>query len=537
MDELNNNLPTPDDPSDETREIRPRQPKKYPPLPKPHSWDSKPGNQKKGVEPSAEDIDSGATLPSLRDSRYPDRNFSEKHETTHKIERPPDMPPLRKPGSRPSEQEETAEIIAKSGIESPQEPVESKSTTKNTSNRISFISVVLILLAFLLGYTGIVALSGYVGWGQGQNERFIESTSQAQDYILTQLALAELDVENKNYDLARQRYEFIIENDPDNQAAIDGLTTIIIIMNITATPTAVIPTASPTFTATPDLRPVEEMYSSAVQYYQAQLWTNAIDTLLTLRQADSDYYPAQVDGMLFAALRSRGVDRILNSGELEEGLYDLTLAEKFGPLDANARTYQEWARLYMLGNAFWYAYPETAAYYFGQVVNVAPNLTDASGMSAFYRYWLSLVQIADQTAKTEDWCTAADEYQTALNARTDGIVQATLDFVYQECLNLTPSVTPTLMTVTGTVSQTPTLSPTVTTGTSVITSTPTPTATLTQTGSVDPNTQTPTQTPTITQTATITQTPTQTPTSSATSTLTQVPTLETTEDTSGEGEG
>jgi hypothetical protein len=46
-------------------------------------------------------------------------------------------------------------------------------------------------------------------------------------------------------------------------------------------------------------------------------------------------------------------------------IYDLALAERFGPLDSDALSYRELACMY--GSSFWEAYPEQAVYYFGQV--------------------------------------------------------------------------------------------------------------------------------------------------------------------------
>ncbi len=67
-----------------------------------------------------------------------------------------------------------------------------------------------------------------------------------------------------------------------------------------------------------------------------------------------------MDGLIYLCLRNRGIEKIL-SGQLESGIYDFTLAEQFGPLDGETENYRNWARLYLLGNAFWGAYPEQAA--------------------------------------------------------------------------------------------------------------------------------------------------------------------------------
>jgi hypothetical protein len=169
-------------------------------------------------------------------------------------------------------------------------------------------------------------------------------------------------------------------------------------------------------------------------------------------------------------------------------LYDFALAEKFGPLDGQANNYREWARLYLYGNAFWLAYPEDAAYYYGQLVGLAPDLRDSQGLSAFYRYWQSLVHWGDKLAAEGDWCGAAERYQQAQNARTDGELQPTANYAVIQC-------------------EGPTDEPT---------NTPPFTPTWTATGILPSNTPGPSNTPSLTNTSGPTETPTNTPTPSDT---------------------
>jgi hypothetical protein len=188
--------------------------------------------------------------------------------------------------------------------------------------------------------------------------------------------------------------------------------------------------------------------------------------------------------MIYVALRNRGADKILNTGELEGGLYDFTLAEQFGPLDRDADIYRLWARLYMQGNGFWMAYPEIALKYYGQVAAAAPGLHDLSGMSAFYRYWRSLIQYADQLAEEQDWCAAYEYYQRALDAQMDSDVAIQASKMHEECLALTPkppAVTPTSIGPTKTLTPPPSTatssSPTATQPLPTPTNMPPPTAT------------------------------------------------------------
>ena len=52
----------------------------------------------------------------------------------------------------------------------------------------------------------------------------------------------------------------------------------------------------------------------------------------TLRRKDPAFHTVEVDGMYYFALRNLGVD-LIQAGNLEGGIYELTLAERFAPLE------------------------------------------------------------------------------------------------------------------------------------------------------------------------------------------------------------
>jgi hypothetical protein len=357
--------------------------------------------------------------------------------------------------------------------------------------------------AFIGGLILLVAISAWVGYSKGNGEYSSQATLEMGSYIITQYQLASDDFEAGNYLLARDRLLYIVDKDPEHTAAIDLLVRLQVILNMTATP----PPATPTITqtATPDLRPAEELYEAAVAMISLSEWDFALETLSNLRKYNPSYRIVEVDGLMFLALRNRGVDKILNFGELEGGIYDFSLAENFGPLDGEAENYRTWARMYLLGNAFWGAYPEQAAYYYGQVVGAGVNITDASGVSAFYRYWASLAQMGDFSAAEGDWCLASEQYQIAMDSWALDQLVPTATYAFEACLALTPSATPTSsmtatldpLTETAQASITPSATQSVG-GTPTFTPTNTPiyTPTDTQEAVADTDTPTPTATPT-----------------------------------------
>lgn len=348
---------------------------------------------------------------------------------------------------------------------------------------------VIAMLAVLLALFLVSAASAAVGWSLGSAEYNATATMDAGLYMLDQYNLALADVEAGNLSLARQRLEFIFAQNPNFLDVHQQLLQVLIAMGGSTQPVS--GGGLPTQTATPtqDPRPKEELFAAAQALLAARDWTGTIDTLLSLRKTDVNFHTADVDGMLYAALRNRGAQNIIQLGLFEPGLYDFSLAEAFGPLDAEAESYRTWARLYLYGNAFWFAYPQDAAYYYGQAASLAPNLTDASGMSAFSRYWHSLIHWADQLAEDGDWCAAYEQYLVAIAARNDADLQAQANQAQAMCVG--PTDTP---------SQIPSA-----TSIPVFTSTPT------FTGVPPSDTPGPTQTPSQTWTPTNTSVPSDTP--------------------------
>ncbi|TAK14631.1 MAG: hypothetical protein EPO32_01065 [Anaerolineae bacterium] len=351
------------------------------------------------------------------------------------------------------------------------------------------------------------ALGGAAG---GQRSLDASATAVSRAYLEEQYQLGLLDIQQGNLELARQRFEFIFTHDQSFAAAADRWVELSLLMNSTATVTP--PAAAPTPTPTQDPRPKEELFTQATLLIAASQWDQALDVLSSLRQADTGYRVVEVDGMIYLALRNRGVDKILRRGELESGMYDFSLAEQFGPLDAEAGVYRGWARLYLQGNSFWMAYPDIAAIYYGQVAAAAPNLRDESGLTAFYRYFASLVQYADQLAAAQDWCAAAEQYGVALRAANNTEVAATATVVSQNCFGQTPTVTATSThtpssTVTGVVPTTPAGPSSTPTSTATPENTAAPGATDTPTPTSSPTFESPSETPSSTATPMPSDTP------------------------------
>lgn len=358
-----------------------------------------------------------------------------------------------------------------------------------------------VVLPLIAGLLLLMLLGAYFGYQQGSFQRLQMSQAQLDEYLLEQYILAVEDFNDGRFDLARQRYEYIFSQNDQFLDVADRWHQVMLIIG--ETPQSTVPVLEIEPTPTRDPRPAQELFALAEGHLAAERWHEVIEVLSSLRRENPNYNFVQVDDMFYLALRNRGMAQIQAEGKLEEGLYDFALAEGFGPLDAAAVNLRDLARLYLIGNSFWMAYPDVAAYYYGQVSSVYPSMRDATGMTAFYRYWASLVQWADMLALDGEYCAAADQYQVALTASNNAEVVPTAQYVAELCYFLTVTPTPTgTLTLTVTVTETPTLgftlTPTPTDGTVTATSTPTPSPT----GSSPTPTPTPSPSPTPTATPT-----------------------------------
>ncbi|MDD5367728.1 MAG: hypothetical protein PHQ40_01475 [Anaerolineaceae bacterium] len=299
-----------------------------------------------------------------------------------------------------------------------------------------------ILVVLVLGAIGVTT-----GYQEAIRQRLNQASSQVAMEATTQYQLGIQDLAAHRYDHARQRFEYVIKIDPNFPGASEKLSEAMLAASFTATPT-VAPT--PTLTPTPDTRGVEELFNQARQFLSEKKWTEAIDTLDSLRKSDVKYRAIEVDGMYYLALRYRGAQKILQEGRLQEGLYDLALAERFGPLDGDANGYRVWANLYLTGASFWQVDWAKAAFYFGQVAPYYPGLRDSTGMTSTERFRLATAGMGDDFMKKDDPCSAEKKYQAALDIGSDPKVQEKLRIASESCqaTNMPPTVTPAAFTPT-----------------------------------------------------------------------------------------
>jgi tetratricopeptide (TPR) repeat protein len=264
----------------------------------------------------------------------------------------------------------------------------------------------------------VAGVGGYLGYQNGINQRLEKEASQVALKATDQFQRGLLDLQAGNYELAKKRFEYVIQLDSKFPGVTEKLAEVMLAMNRTATPTQV-PTATEIpLTPTPDTRSEEQLFADTKQLLVNKEWQKAIDTIEALRKMNLQYRSVDVDGLYYIALRNLGVQKILAEGELEPGIYDLALAERFGPLDAEAASYRTWAQYYITGASFWEVDWSQVVFYFSQVYPALPNLRNGgvNGMTAVERYRLGSIRYGDKLATTGEWCKAKEQYANALAA-------------------------------------------------------------------------------------------------------------------------
>jgi tetratricopeptide (TPR) repeat protein len=269
------------------------------------------------------------------------------------------------------------------------------------------VVVVLILIGLLSGY------------GSGLGQRISAQNTAVVGQNLEQYRLGQQAMQAGQYDLAKQYYDQIIRTDPNFPGIKDAYAELLMHMQVSPTPLF---TPTPLYTSTPDQRGADQLFKSAQNSINTQNWDEALATLDNLRKVDKTYHTAEVDGMYYIALRQRGVSKIVNTEctkiNLEGGIYDLTLAERFvgtGRLDASAEALRTWARMYITGASFWDQDWAQAQNYFFQVKSALPNLTDSSCKSATERWRDATVHYADQLMAAGKYCEAESQLNDAFS--------------------------------------------------------------------------------------------------------------------------
>jgi tetratricopeptide (TPR) repeat protein len=301
------------------------------------------------------------------------------------------------------------------------QPVRVKKTPQNTDKKprrpIHWSGILVFILLVLLGIAA--------GYGSGISQRLTAQKTKVAGQLDSQYQLGLQALAAGDYESARLHFEFVINTNPNYPGVMGAYTELQLRLKTSPTPTF---TPTPTITPTPDLRSAQEIYNRITQLMTANPqsildWDTVISNLDSLRKAAPTFHTAEIDGMYYIALRQRGVGKIMaptcSDVNMEGGIYDLTLAERFGPLDSVAVSLRTFSRLFINGSSYWEQNWKQAQYFFAQAMSLYPDLKDASCQSAAERWRYATIQYAMILANAGDACGAQEQFDAAYTIPSD----------------------------------------------------------------------------------------------------------------------
>jgi tetratricopeptide (TPR) repeat protein len=308
-----------------------------------------------------------------------------------------------------------------------------------------------LILALFLGT--VITLSVLGGYRAGLAERGHAAATAQVEEIERQYKLGVEDMNAGRYLMAAQRFEYIVNVNPNYLDAASRLAQTRAALNITPAPPATA-TPSPTLPATTSgLQTAPALYAEAKAAFDAGDWDAALQKLKATQATDPGYESGSVRNMLFNAYRNRGIESI-NAGVMELGLTDLDQAAKLGPLDEEAQQYQNWAAIYISGVSYWGLNWAQTVETFQLLYTLAPYFRDT--ITRLHDAHLGYAGFLEAGG---DPCGAALEYTAALEINFDQPTEDKRAAAQLICDTGTPTPDPTLFTATpdGTLTPFPTL--------------------------------------------------------------------------------
>ncbi len=301
----------------------------------------------------------------------------------------------------------------------------------------SILLIVIGVLAVVVLSAGVAIWGGYQA-GLKQHQSQAQATRSAE--LKTQYDLGVADLAAGHNELARQRFEYILGIEPNYPGAAEKLAEAKVVLQITPSTT---PLPLPTLTPLAQGTDPASIFALAQQSSAGKNWDDVIQNLSDLRALDPAYKPAEVDKLLFTALRSRGVARI-DTQQLESGIFDLNQAEALGTLDTDAKSHRLWARYYLDAMSFWGLDWGKTVQLLSELHTFAPYFYDSAS-----RLYEARLKYAAQLEAGKHFCEAAAQYTEAQAQSPAPAVAEKLAAAQSQCVptpvggESTPDTTPT----------------------------------------------------------------------------------------------
>lgn len=306
-----------------------------------------------------------------------------------------------------------------------------------------------IWLGILIMLVMVLAGSG-VGYASAMRARSVEENNQRLLIATTQFELGLVDQEQGKYEIAQDRFEYVLSIYPNFPGIEEKLVEIGLVIaqdqvgSLIPTPgPEPTPTVAITVVPTKSTGSTTLLFNQAKAQLEGQDWEGLYTTLSAMREIDPAYKAVEVDGMWYLALRNRGIRQIQN-GQLEPGMYSFALAKQIAPIDADAESYQEWARMYLNAGSHWMVDWYSAVQGFAILYPLVPQLRDASGITVTQRYSRALIGYGDYLQENFDFCGAASTYRQASSIYAESSLPEKINQADEYCANPPATPTPTV---------------------------------------------------------------------------------------------
>jgi tetratricopeptide (TPR) repeat protein len=318
---------------------------------------------------------------------------------------------------------------------------ESQSQTKVTGSeplsRIrhyvsSGLLIIIILVCVMISALAVAASGGYIA---GQKQRNVSATQTTTVDIDVQYQLGISDLADGNYQLAAERFRWVLDRSPDYPGATEHLA---------EAQNGIAESSSASGTAAPSLIPStsddpEELFNEGLAFFNSQDWSNAINRLEEVQGIDPAHREIEVQEMLYTAYSTLGLAYI-RGDRIEEGLFLLEKAEQIRPLDDLTGGERYLARLYSTGHLYWGLNWPVVIDNFVAIYEIAPNYRDVFPKltAAYVEYGKQLVQLGAA-------CDAVQQYDNSLALKEDQAVRDLKTDAEEACANPTPLATATAL--------------------------------------------------------------------------------------------
>jgi tetratricopeptide (TPR) repeat protein len=298
----------------------------------------------------------------------------------------------------------------------------------------SGILVVGILGCVMISALVVAASGGYVA---GQKQRNVSATQTTTVDIDVQYQLGISDLAEGNFQLAAERFRWVLDRRPDYPGAAELLAEA---QSGVAAGSATNGTAVPTLIPSTSDDP-EQLFNEGQAFYNSQDWSNAINRLEEVRGIDPTFRAIEVQEMLYTAYSTLGLAYIRGE-RIEEGLFLLEQAEQIRPLDDLTAGERYLARLYSTGHLYWGLNWRVVIDNFVAIYELAPNYRDV-----FPKLTEAYVEYGKQLVQSGAACDAVQQYDNSLALKEDQVVRDLKREAEEACANPTPLATATALDV------------------------------------------------------------------------------------------